>query len=116
MNNAKMWLVVSPTIGVPLFLGAVAVGSFAVHLQVVKNTDWVAGFLQGNPISGEMSAAAQLDEADLKAAQATYVMPTGNGLEVTVILPDGTSAVGILNMPETMASHQSDQAVPTISQ
>jgi light-harvesting protein B-800-850 alpha chain len=32
MNNAKMWLVVKPTVGIPLFLGAVAVGSLAVHV------------------------------------------------------------------------------------
>ena len=30
MNNSKMWLVVKPTVGIPMFLGAVAVGSFAV--------------------------------------------------------------------------------------
>ena len=30
MNNAKMWLVVKPTVGIPLCLSAVAVGSFAV--------------------------------------------------------------------------------------
>ena len=28
----KIWLVVKPTVGIPVFLGAVAVGSFAVHL------------------------------------------------------------------------------------
>lgn len=117
MNNAKMWLVVSPTIGVPVFLGAVAIGSFAVHLQVVKNTDWVSSFMQGDGFDGaEMASATQLNEGELKAGQATYVMPTGNGMEVTVILPDGTSAVGILNMPETMASHQTDQTAPSITQ
>lgn len=117
MNNAKMWLVVSPTVGVPLFLGAVAIGSFAVHLQVVKNTDWVSSFIQGNGFDGaETATATQLKAGDLETAQASYVMPTGNGMEVTVILPDGTSAVGILNMPETMASHQTDQKVPLITQ
>ncbi len=109
MNNAKMWLVVSPTVGVPLFLGAVAVGSFSVHMQVVKNTTWVSDFLQGSAMGGdEMASATILDETSLDAATVSYVMPSGDGLEVTVILPDGTSAKGILTMPETMASIEAD--------
>jgi light-harvesting protein B-800-850 alpha chain len=105
MNNAKMWLVVSPTIGVPLFLGAVAVGSFSVHMQVVKNTSWVSDFLQGVPMgTGDRVAAATLQQSDLEVAKASYVMPTAEGFEVTVILPDGTHAKAIL------ASHQADKA------
>lgn len=117
MNNAKMWLVVSPSVGVPLFLGAVAVGSFAVHMQVVKNTSWVADFLQGVPLgTGDQEASAtMLEGSDLEAAKASYVMPTDDGLEVTVILPDGRSAQAILKMPETLASHSVDQATPLIS-
>lgn len=109
MNNAKMWLVVSPTIGVPIFLGAVAVGSFAVHLQVVKNTSWVADFLQGVPMgTGDRVAAAALDATTLEAAQAAYTVPTADGMEVTVILPDGTNAKAILQMPKTDVSYQVD--------
>ena len=47
MNNAKMWLVVKPTVGIPLFLSAVAIGSFAVHVAVLSNTTWVADFISG---------------------------------------------------------------------
>ena len=103
MNNAKMWLVVSPTIGVPLFLGAVAVGSFSVHMQVVKNTSWVKDFLQGVPMGtgDQMAAAAMLDQTSLQAAQASYVTPGSDGLAVTVILPDGTSTQAMLMRPET---------------
>jgi light-harvesting protein B-800-850 alpha chain len=117
MNNAKMWLVVSPTVGVPIFLGAVAVGSFAVHLQVVKNTSWVSDFLQGVPMgTGDKTAAAIIDQPNLKAAQASYVLPTDEGFEVTVILPDGTSAKAILSNPETLVSHRTDPQPATISQ
>ena len=31
MIYGKLWLVVKPTVGIPLFLGAVAVSSFLVH-------------------------------------------------------------------------------------
>jgi len=55
MNNAKMWLVVKPTVGVPLFLGAVAVGSFAVHVAVLSNTTWVSDFLSGNEMAANVT-------------------------------------------------------------
>lgn len=105
MNNAKMWLVVSPNVGVPIFLGAVAVGSFAVHVAVLSNTSWVNDFLQGNELgSGEKSAALQSSE-DVATAKATYVAPTADGgTEVTVIMPDGTTAKAILQPPEVLAS------------
>jgi len=117
MNNAKMWLVVSPTVGVPLFLGAVAVGSFAVHMQVVKNTSWVSDFLQGVPMgTGDQSAAAAvLDSSKLETAKATYTRPTADGMEVTVILSDGTSTTAILQMPATDVAYRADGALPIIT-
>lgn len=45
MNNAKLWLVVKPTVGIPLFLGAVAVGSLAVHVGVLTYYPQVATYL-----------------------------------------------------------------------
>jgi light-harvesting protein B-800-850 alpha chain len=48
MIYGKLWLVVKPSVGVPLFLGAVAVGSFSVHLALLNNTTWVKRFLNGN--------------------------------------------------------------------
>ena len=47
MIYGKMWTVVRPTVGIPLFLGAVAVGSFSVHLALLNNTTWVKAFLEG---------------------------------------------------------------------
>ncbi len=118
MNNAKMWLVVSPSVGVPIFLGAVAVGSFSVHMQVVKNTSWVSDFLQGVPMGtgDQMAAAEMLDQSNLQAAQASYVMPSSDGLAVTVILPDGTTTQAILSSPETLVSQQADQLPALITQ
>ena len=105
MNNAKMWLVVKPTVGIPIFLGAVAVGSFAVHLAVVSNTDWVSDFLMGNEMgSGDASASLVLPEADDGTAKASYMLPADEGQVITVILPDGTTARAILQPPEIMAA------------
>lgn len=74
MNNAKMWLVVKPTVGVPLFLTAVAVGSFAVHVAVLTNTGWVGDFLKGQPL-GSSQAALHVPAGAVETAQA--VLPGG---------------------------------------
>ena len=98
MNNAKMWLVVKPTVGVPLFLSAVAVGSFAVHVAVLTNTSWVSDFLSGQELgTGDMEAAMKLDTDDPNVSKASYVLPAPDGAqEVTIVLPDGTTARAIL--------------------
>jgi light-harvesting protein B-800-850 alpha chain len=105
MNNAKMWLVVSPTVGIPLFLGAVAVGSFAVHVAVLSNTTWVNDFLQGTPMSADESAALSVDGDDVTAAKASYALPSADGgSEISVIMPDGTVAKAILQSPDQLAA------------
>lgn len=47
MNNAKLWLVVKPTVGIPIFLSAVAISSFLVHAGLVLNTDWMFEYHNG---------------------------------------------------------------------
>ncbi|MDA9865515.1 light-harvesting protein [bacterium] len=101
MNNAKMWLVVKPTVGVPLFLSAVAVGSFAVHVAVLSNTSWVSDFLSGNELGSGDTASATMLDADPNVAKASYVVP---GQEVLVVMPDGTTARAILQPNEVLAS------------
>lgn len=101
MNNAKMWLVVKPTVGVPLFLSAVAVGSFAVHVAVLSNTTWVSDFLSGAELgSGAASASLLVDETDANTAKAGYVIPEVDAVsgaqEVLVTMPDGTKRRAVL--------------------
>jgi light-harvesting protein B-800-850 alpha chain len=93
MNNAKMWLVVKPTVGVPLFLSAVAIGSFAVHVAVLTNTGWVGDFLNGRTIG---TTAAQMVVPDSLKANASFTAPSADGQNVIVIMPDGTTATGVL--------------------
>ena len=58
MIYGKMWTVVKPTVGIPIFIAAVAISSFCVHLAIVSNTTWVKAFLQGNaPMPVSMAAA-----------------------------------------------------------
>jgi light-harvesting protein B-800-850 alpha chain len=102
MNNAKMWLVVKPTVGIPLFLGAVAVGSFAVHVAVLSNTTWVADFLSGKPL-GAGVATASMVVPDQNVAKASFTASSGQ--EVLITMPDGTTAIAVLKMPEKLASN-----------
>ena len=44
MNQGRIWCVVKPTVGLPLFLGSVALTSLAVHTAVLNNTPWMANF------------------------------------------------------------------------
>ena len=107
MNNAKIWLVVSPNVGIPVFLGAVAVSSFAVHVAVLNSTGWVSDYHKGRPLgSGDgMASLDTLAPDTAQTANASYALPLqGGGQEITVLLPDGTAAKAILHPPETMAS------------
>lgn len=65
MNNAKMWLVVKPSVGVPVFLAGVAIASFAVHVAVVGNTTWYADYLAGNKLGATASIEAPASYAEL---------------------------------------------------
>lgn len=58
MIYGKMWTVVRPQVGIPIFLIAVAVGSFSVHLALVTNTTWIKGFLNGGVKSAPAAIAA----------------------------------------------------------
>ncbi len=103
MNNAKMWLVVKPTVGIPLFLGGVAVGSFAVHVAVLSNTTWVSDFLSGNQLGAGETAAVEQEAAVVPAAAEAgnlpmYLETDAYGNEsMRVVLPDGRTATLVMD-------------------
>lgn len=104
MNNAKMWLVVKPTVGVPLFLSAVAIGSFAVHVAVLTNTSWVGDFLQGQPLgTGDRMSSLTVPQDAVTASQASYTAGAA-GQTITIMLPDGTVTKAVLAQPDSLAS------------
>jgi len=117
MNNSKIWLVVKPTVGVPLFLSAVAVGSFAVHVAVLSNTSWVADFLSGNELGAGMESAAVILENGAvdpaKASLATSGAQVQAGQEILVTLPDGTTATAIIQPQTVLASAEVQLPVVT---
>jgi light-harvesting protein B-800-850 alpha chain len=102
MNNAKIWLVVKPTVGIPLFLSAVAIGSFSTHLMILRNTTWVPAFLQGKP----KARAAALDTPVAPVVSSTAVVTFSGssstldvGQEGTVVLQDGRTAKVVFSPP-----------------
>jgi light-harvesting protein B-800-850 alpha chain len=113
MNNAKMWLVVNPTVGIPLFLGAVALTSFAVHVGIVKNTTWLSEYYSGSPLNGPAMAALDLDGTDATIAPASF--SAQGGQVVLITMPDGTTARAVLEMPPTLASASAAE-LPVIAQ
>jgi light-harvesting protein B-800-850 alpha chain len=47
MNQGRIWCVVSPTVGLPLLLGAVTLIALTVHYEILTNTTWFAAYWQG---------------------------------------------------------------------
>ena len=70
MIYGKLWCVVKPSVGIPLFLGAVAVSSFAVHLTLLRHATWLQQYYNGKP-----AAVAAAPAADTAAAAAPAAAP-----------------------------------------
>lgn len=65
MNQARIWLVVKPTVGLPLFLGTVLVIALLVHYSVLSNTTWFSAYWEGG---ARTSATAPVVEDSMLAA------------------------------------------------
>jgi len=58
MNQARIWTVVKPTVGLPLFLGAVATTALLVHYAILTHTTWFAGYWNGHAHAAPATASA----------------------------------------------------------
>jgi light-harvesting protein B-800-850 alpha chain len=71
MIYGKLWLVVKPSTGIPLFLSAVAIGSFLVHYMLLTHTTWLPKYYNGNtpaaPAKAAMAEPAQVAVAPTAA-------------------------------------------------
>ncbi len=47
MNQARIWLVVKPTVGLPLLLGTVLLIALLVHFAVLSHTTWFGSYWEG---------------------------------------------------------------------
>ncbi len=71
MNQGKIWLVVKPTVGLPLFLGGVTVIALSVHAAILTHTDWYPGYYNGGHKAKAAAAAAAEVAAPTAVASAT---------------------------------------------
>lgn len=77
MNQGRIWCVVNPTVGLPLFIGGVAVTSLVVHASVMTHSTWVGKFFEGG--------AAKTASAETTVAPvASNVVKTGDGYVITI--------------------------------
>ena len=61
MNQGRIWCVVNPTVGLPAFLGSVALMAFTVHFAVLTHTTWFGDYWQGKakaPVAAVAPATA----------------------------------------------------------
>ena len=77
MNQGKIWLVVKPTVGLPAFLGGVAIISLSVHAAVLSHSDWYPAFYNGN-LKAKAAAAAPQAAVEAPAASVAAAPPEGS--------------------------------------
>lgn len=63
MIYGKIWLYVKPSTGIPVYLGAVAIGAFAVHLALFTNVPWLKAYYSGSAGKAAVTAAADVTPA-----------------------------------------------------
>ncbi|MEM7569927.1 MAG: light-harvesting protein [Pseudomonadota bacterium] len=96
MINSRMWLVVNPTVGIPLFLGAVAVGSFSTHVAITTNTTWVKDFLSGRDMgSTDAKMMSSLEDGHLVVERTQ----SGEMASATIVLDDGRTGTITFDEP-----------------
>jgi light-harvesting protein B-800-850 alpha chain len=69
MNQARIWLVVKPTVGLPLFLGTVLVIALLVHFAILTHTTWFAGYWQGGTKAKAVATAPAAPVTTASASQ-----------------------------------------------
>jgi len=84
MNNGRIWCVVNPTVGLPLFLGSVATISLIVHSAVLSHTTWVSDFFSGSH-KKVASSASVVDPAALTGGDSNFA------IKVTPVAVPGNS-------------------------
>lgn len=58
MIYRNMWIYVKPSTGIPLFLSAVAISSFAVHLALFSSVPWLKSYYSGKAAVAATPTAA----------------------------------------------------------
>ncbi len=75
MIYGKIWLVVKPSVGVPLLLSAVAVSSFAVHYALLTHTTWLPKYYEGGAKAQKAAALPSEQAATLALVEQPSAKP-----------------------------------------
>ncbi len=68
MNEGKIWLYVSPTVGISAFFLVLVTAVLLVHASILTNTTWFAGYWEGG-------AKAAVSTAPMAAPAAPMAAP-----------------------------------------
>jgi light-harvesting protein B-800-850 alpha chain len=110
MNNGRIWCVVNPTVGLPLFLGSVALISFTVHFAVLNNTGWVADYWKGKSRTAPRADTATIPPVALRAdGNTTFVLNvapagTGDAVKQIVVTVTPQGAASVVDSPQIIPS------------
>ena len=63
MNQARIWLVVKPTVGLPLFLGTVLIIALLVHYSLLSHTSWFPAYWQGGAKAAPVAAVTMTTDS-----------------------------------------------------
>ena len=112
MNNARMWTVVNPTVGLPLFFIGVALTSLTVHASIMQNSSFMGQFFAGEEM-GSAETAALNTESPIKTVKAvsSITASLGEG-EAFIVLSDGRTGRVVFDAPVTLAAADADIPPP----
>lgn len=103
MNNARMWTVVNPTVGLPLFFVGVAATSLIVHASIMTNSTFMGQFWAGEEMTGEITLLGGDEPVRSASATSAITASLGSG-EAFIVLPDGRTGRVVFDAPVTLAS------------
>ena len=75
MIYGKIWLVVKPSVGIPLMLSAVAVSSFAVHYALLTHTTWLPKYYEGGTKATKAAIAPSEQTATVALVEQSTAKP-----------------------------------------
>ena len=105
MNQGRIWCVVKPTVGLPLFLGSVAVTSLIVHYSVLSHVTWFGAYWNGAAAKKVASVPGEPQSTALDASNAAA------GVTISVAPVAGTGANGTTSFVITLAPKPAADAV-----
>ena len=116
MNQGRIWCVVNPTVGLPLFLGSVAGISLVVHACLMTQTNWFSFYWNGS-FKEPPNSNRHVSE-NVTPAPAAIVKPQGSpAFAITVApvppAPGKTETAFVITVTPSPGSPQTAQTITT---